>query len=412
MVVAGLGLVTALSFVPYTLNLFSRAERAFATTAHATEAGPAMGAVLKRRAAPTFDAAEWYAARNEEPEKHGVLIEALDQTSVFASHNADTGFNPASLIKLSTSLAVLKKLGADYRFKTRVAATGAVDRTGTLHGTLYFSGDDPTFGDFAASLIANELRARGIKRVTQGIAVSPAFSFNFSDSAEESGARLVKALRLGNVPVAVWTEPAGAHLFTCSTYSLRDVLLYMNAHSNNFIADRLGALVGGADGVRQFLIDDLGLPAHEVVIERPSGLGFNRMTPRGIIAVLRGLIAETGRQHIEPEDIMPVASDDVGTLRHRFSGTGLQGLVVGKTGTLTHIDGGAACLAGFVRRQSDTVLFAILDQGTRVAENRQLEDQLLCAALNISEAAGPRAASRPRTLLSAASIRIEETTGE
>jgi D-alanyl-D-alanine carboxypeptidase/D-alanyl-D-alanine-endopeptidase (penicillin-binding protein 4) len=186
----------------------------------------------------------------------------------------------------------------------------------------------------------------------------------------------------------------------------------MNAHSNNFIADRLGALVGGADGVRQFLIDDLGLPAHEVVIERPSGLGFNRMTPRGIIAVLRGLIAETGRQHIEPEDIMPVASDDVGTLRHRFSGTGLQGLVVGKTGTLTHIDGGAACLAGFVRRQSDTVLFAILDQGTRVAENRQLEDQLLCAALNISEAAGPRAASRPRTLLSAASIRIEETTGE
>ncbi|MEJ7709915.1 MAG: D-alanyl-D-alanine carboxypeptidase [Pyrinomonadaceae bacterium] len=75
---------------------------------------------------------------------------------------------------------------------------------------------------------------------------------------------------------------------------------------------------------------------------------------------------------MKPEDLMPVAKADWGTLHHRLAGTGLENAVVGKTGTLTTIDGGMACLAGYVyTKDSGTIVFAILDHGNNVWSNRQ-----------------------------------------
>ena len=414
MLAVGLMIIGALCYYPYSLALISNAQHAVsAASAAFVQPPPAEDATDSAKLPPKpvvspFDVALWFAAHNEEPEKHGVLIETLDGEQVFASHNPDVTFNPASLIKLTTTLAALKKLGPEYRFETRVYADGKTDAGGTLRGKLYVMGEDPTFGDVAGSMIAHELRARGIKRVTGGIIVSPNFCFNFSESAEDSAARLARVLNLGRTAGDVAEQPAGEQLFVFDSYPLRDILLYMNAHSSNFVAERIGALVGGPGGVEQFLINDLNLPADQVTIERTSGRGHNRLTPRGMVAVIRALSAEAERDHLHLEDVMPVAGDDVGTLRRRLAGTGLEGAVIGKTGTLTsEVDGGMASLAGLVYTQnSGPILFAILDQGNRIGEHRQMEDQLLDEVVRLHDAPRAVPVETPRQLLPASSLQV------
>jgi D-alanyl-D-alanine carboxypeptidase/D-alanyl-D-alanine-endopeptidase (penicillin-binding protein 4) len=403
MIAAGLVVIAVLTYIPHLIKarvifqtvaaLVASADTAERESSHSTGS------------APGFDTAAWYLARNEAPETHGVLIETLDGKRTFASLNADVTFNPASLVKLATSLLALKKLGADYRFQTRVLVEGQIDGKGALPGKLYVQGDDPTFGDAGANLIGQELRARGIKHLSE-VVVSPEFCFNFSNSAEESAERLVKALKLGNPKTIIARDAGGQLLLTVGSNPLSEILLYMNARSSNFMADRIGPLIGGAAGVRQFLIDELKMTADYLTIATVSGREQNRMTPRDVLTVLRALIEEAKRHNLEPADIMPVASDDAGTLRRRFAGTGLEGAVVAKTGTLTaEVDGGMASLAGIVYTQEQgPVLFAILDQGNRIWDNRQLEDHLLAEVIKAHATPQVITGPTPRRLLPATNI--------
>jgi serine-type D-Ala-D-Ala carboxypeptidase/endopeptidase (penicillin-binding protein 4) len=414
MLLVGGILIFVLSLIPYSLardtlvQLKNAIVPGSGTSAETSAPKPSAGTE------PLFDVAQWYAGRGEQPETHGVLIENLAGDRTFASHNVDEVFNPASLIKLAASLVALKKLGADFRFQIRVYADGEIDSQGTLRGRLHVLGSDPTFGDIGANLIAKELQARGIKRVSEELVVSQDFCFNFSESAEESAARLSKALKTGQHKLSVAEQPAGRLLFTFNSYALRDLLLYMNAHSSNFVAERIGALVGGPTGVQQFLVEQLQLPAQEVTIGRVSGREHNRMTARGVVTVIRALVAEARRQGLEPTDIMPVASDDAGTLQRRLEGTGLERAVVGKTGTLTsEVDGGMTSLAGLVYTQdAGIVLFAILDQGNRISDHRQMEDQLLADAVKSQATPQPVAVPTPRQLLPTSNLKITNADGE
>lgn len=410
MLIVGIIIIFVLSLIPYSL-----ARNSIEQLRNSLTPGPAalveVSVPKPPSAEPSFDVATWYAERGEQPETHGVLIESLEGGRTFASHNVDETFNPASLIKLATSLVALEKLGADYRFKIRVYAEGETDGTGTLRGRLYVVGSDPTFGDIGAHHISDALKARGIKRVSDGLMVSPDFCFNFSEDALDSGARLARALDLGKTEIGVSDKSEGRLLFSFNSYALPDVLLYMNARSSNFVAERIGALAGGPESLQRFLTERLHLPASEVMIARASGREHNLMTARGVVTVIRALVGEARRQGLEPTAIMPVASDDAGTLRRRLAGTGLEGAVVGKTGTLTsEVDGGMSSLAGLVYTQdAGIVLFAILDQGNRIWDHRQMEDQLLADA--IKSQATPRAVAgpTPRKLLPPSDLRI---TGE
>ncbi len=396
-IVAGLSLTTYAGLIPFSESLLASVRSAASPVLSRSSVPDAMAVNKGEKkplaavvvSPPVLDAAAWYAAREAEPELHGVLIEAVDKKRVFASHNADHAFNPASLTKLATTLVALRKLGANSRFQTNVFADGSVDSMGTLRGKLYVFGSDPTFGDAATNLIAEELRARGIKRISDGVVVSPNFCFNFSDVPLEAAGRLARALNLGSMQTAVADQPVGQKMFVVEGNPLTDVLLYMNAHSNNLVADRLCAETGGLEALQHFLVNELRLPQSDVYIESASGLGRNRMTPRDMLSVIRALIEETARQGLRPEDIMPVANYDSSTIRHRFIGTGLEGAVIGKTGTLTTIDGGMASFAGIVyTADAGMILFAIFDQGPQVWENRQFEDQLLAEA--VATAAPPR----------------------
>jgi len=73
----------------------------------------------------------------------GIEFYSLDTGKVLYALNADKLFVPASTTKLLTEGTVLAKLGADYRFHTRVYRTGPIDSKGKLKGDLILvaSGD-------------------------------------------------------------------------------------------------------------------------------------------------------------------------------------------------------------------------------------------------------------------------------
>jgi len=73
----------------------------------------------------------------------GIEFYSLDTGKVVYAFNADKLFVPASTTKTLTEGALLAKLGADYRFHTRIYRTGPVDSKGKLKGDLILvaSGD-------------------------------------------------------------------------------------------------------------------------------------------------------------------------------------------------------------------------------------------------------------------------------
>jgi PBP4 family serine-type D-alanyl-D-alanine carboxypeptidase len=73
----------------------------------------------------------------------GIKFVSLDTGKVLYSLNSDKMFVPASTTKLLTEGTVLAKLGADYRFHTRIYRTAPIDKKGKLQGDLVLvaSGD-------------------------------------------------------------------------------------------------------------------------------------------------------------------------------------------------------------------------------------------------------------------------------
>ena len=73
----------------------------------------------------------------------GIEFYSLDSGKIIYALNADKFFVPASTTKTLTEGTLLAKLGADYRFHTRVYRTGPIDKHGILKGDLILvaSGD-------------------------------------------------------------------------------------------------------------------------------------------------------------------------------------------------------------------------------------------------------------------------------
>jgi serine-type D-Ala-D-Ala carboxypeptidase/endopeptidase (penicillin-binding protein 4) len=103
----------------------------------------------------------------------GILIVDPANGDTLYSHNAGKLFMPASNMKLLTGSTALTQLGPDFRYRTTIAAKGAV-RDGVLDGDLLVIGrGDPTVSDHMRSdamlglaEIADSLAARGVHRVT------------------------------------------------------------------------------------------------------------------------------------------------------------------------------------------------------------------------------------------------------
>jgi serine-type D-Ala-D-Ala carboxypeptidase/endopeptidase (penicillin-binding protein 4) len=367
----------------------------------------------------------------------GVLIETLDG-KIISSQSENVPLNPASAVKLGTALIALKTFGPQHRFSTGFWTTGTFDKgTGQIQGDLYLTGRDPSFHFEHAVMVARQLNGMGIRSVTGNLVVSPGFTMNFHSSAMRSGEMLydtldatlrsVEATRawvyerttlgdqvsLQTVPsVAVMGDvqigsvpPAAKLLLTHKSSQLTSVLKVLLCYSNNFMAERIGDSLGGTESVERRLVSELGIAPGEVRLASLSGLGVNRVTPRAMMKIFRGLRTELQKHRLVPADIMPVAGIDPGTLEDRFTGPAWQGSVIAKTGTLVRTDSGASALVGQMRTASgETLLFVILNQQGNVSRFRRNQDYLVMQVQN--SRGGPRAFSyKPMAL----TMRLSDT---
>ena len=100
-----------------------------------------------------------------DPQDVGYHLFRLTDGRVVDTYDADTPRIPASTTKLITALAALEILGGDYRFQTRLLASGEVHES-TLHGDLYLvGGGDPTLSTNDLQGFVDALKAAGVTRV-------------------------------------------------------------------------------------------------------------------------------------------------------------------------------------------------------------------------------------------------------
>ena len=327
-------------------------------------------------------------AQGHSLERQGLLIETLDGSETVASENADSLFNPASVMKLATSLVALSKLGPDYRYRTDVLADGRIDPAQRrLEGDLVIKGSaDPMFALADAQELALKLAQLGVGRVTGSLRIAGPFyyfarGYHCNLSLETSATKLREALRRAGIRIdgpTVFGEASGEPLLSHYSDRLFRLLLYQNAHSSNAIAEVVGESVGGAKAIQEFLVRDLRLREEDVYVGRPSGLEYNQITPRASLQVLRALLTFLSDHSLKPEDVMPIAGIDSGTLMSRFNANGIRGSVIAKTGTLTSIDNGVSTLAGIANTRSrGPLLFAIFNSDGGVRAYRKMQDQFL-----------------------------------
>ena len=342
----------------------------------------------------------------EIPGYSGVLVQTMDGKTVIDSGSVGA-FNPASNVKIATAYAVLKTFGPEYRFATTVYTDGSFDReSGTLYGNLYVTGRDPVFGYEHAVSIANSLNRVGIKTISGDLIVTDNFAMNYSGASERAAASLLASLDASKRPAAA-TRAWGSYLvnsgrygkivgtpsvtvngasfvqgmptnvtlvFTHESAPLREIVKATLCYSNNFLAERLGDMVGGPYAVSRVVVQNTGVKPNEFILASSSGLGINRVTPIAMMKLLRTLRGELERNKMTFADIMPVAGVDKGTLENRFDTDFSTGSVVGKTGTLGNTDGGVSSLAGEINTRKGKLLFVIFNQRGNVSRFRSFQN--------------------------------------
>jgi D-alanyl-D-alanine carboxypeptidase/D-alanyl-D-alanine-endopeptidase (penicillin-binding protein 4) len=316
-------------------------------------------------------------------DSQGLLIESLDGRNVYAELNSDIGFNPASVIKVATSFAAISKFGPEYHFETNIYIDGAINRkTRTLNGNLVLqTTGDPVLTSIDVSRLIRDIVREGISRVNGNLVVTGPFTYGMFYTSDTATRGLAQSLRRSGIRFNDTVSGGIAHgtrIASHTSVSLRDILLYQNEHSVNRTAERLGEAVGGPKGVERFLIKDLNISPTEITISRTSGLEYNRITPRATVQLFRELVFWLNLNNMRPDDILPVAGVDAGTLAQRFKGEEYRGAIIGKTGTLPATDGGVSTLAGIAyTRDHGPVLFAIFNTKGPVTTFRKLQDSLL-----------------------------------
>lgn len=340
----------------------------------------------------------------------GVYVETADGT-VLLAQAAQLPVHPASVSKVPTTLALLRKLGPDHRFTTTFLASGRM-YDDTLDGDLVVTSDgDPYFVDENALLVTARLNQLGLRHVTGSLRPLATLTFDWQP---DEGAKRLQQVMSGQAPPIAWDEvrsqlngdassaranaiPAlqfdgalgGAasatppqSLLVHRSQTLLELAKQLNDYSNN-VFKPLADAAGGAAAVEALARS--AVPAtmrDEITLGDGAGTdGRNRLSPRSAVKLLRALEQELAQSGHRLVDILPVAGIDAGTLHDRFNAPDQVGRVVGKTGTFG--DYGASALIGAIPTSDrGTVYFAILNHGVPVPIARDRQNHFVAALLS------------------------------
>lgn len=304
---------------------------------------------------------------------------------VLAAENERLRFNPASVVKIATSLAAIDRFGYNYRFTSKFYIDGEVTAEGTLHGNLYVVGNgNPGLFEEHIYELAERLYHLGIRHIAGDLVAISDLYYNFELSTSQSLKQIKSVLeghrrgweryleQSGRQPYSqpvitiagtsrAQTLPPATHIYTAKSLSLKELLKIQNDYSSNFLAEVLGRLVGGAKVIEHHAEQNLGILPNELDFTTASGLGQNTCTPRAAIQLIRGFYTRVLADGHRIEELLPVAGVDAGTLAERFREPELRGMVIGKTGTLT--SSGVSALVGVAYTREGEVFFAVMNRG-------------------------------------------------
>jgi len=334
----------------------------------------------------------------------GVFVQAEDGTILVAQQESRP-VHPASVTKVATSLALLERLGHDYRFETQFLAGGPV-ANGSLKGDLVVRATgDPSFIFENAFFMLRELHARGLREVRGDVRVEGPLLFNWK--VDPTGQRLKRALQgldggeawaaigepsLQLKKVALQFIPGELHqtsgkiLIENRSPSLITIVKALNGYSNN-VFQLLSDRIGGPQAVEALAREHLS-PAlrSEITITNAAGAGeLNRLSPRAAVAILWELRKQLLSHGKDLPSVLPVNGLDAGTLKKRISEDPYRGCIVGKTGTFGSV--GASALVGVLRTAKyGHVAFAMLNSWLPVPEARRRQDMFLRALIDATDA--------------------------
>ena len=361
----------------------------------------------------------------------GALVYDLDARQSLYVRRALTGRPPASVEKLFTTVALMRRLGPDARLHTTILGTGHLVR-GTWRGNLYLrGGGDPTFGDSGFNRVWNQgqgptpnqliaqLRRRGIRRVSGQVyadeslfdrrrgGLMTAFNADIPDFGGQLSAltydhgtvtkrlsparfavrELALTMRGSGIQVRAAARtraaPRGAHLLALvNSPPLSAMTRLMDVPSDDLFAEmftkQLGVLFGrggsipaGAAVVSQTIADSYGLKPR---ILDGSGLSRqDRSSPAQIVDLLRDVWhTPTGG---ELAASLPTVGVE-GTVQFVGAKTPARGRCIAKTGTLDYVTN----LAGYCRARSDHMLaFTIMLDGPPNWTSTVLESRMIGA---------------------------------
>lgn len=352
----------------------------------------------------------------------GALVYDVDDKAELFALRPTIKRPPASVEKLWTTCALMRRLGPHARLHTTVLGTGHL-RHGVWHGNLYLrGGGDPTFGDPTfnktweggygptANQLVDQLRAKGIRRVTGRIYGDeslfdrrrggmltnmlvdvPDFGGQLSaltydhgttiphyDPATFAARELALTMRANHVAAKASTRgrraPGGAHLLAIvSSPPLATLTRLMDVPSDDLFAElftkQLGVLFGrggtiaaGADVIADTIADAYDL--HPTIVDGSGLSRSDRSSPLEVVDLLRDV-------HHTPvgDELMaslPTVGRD-GTVRNVGLKTAAVGRCLAKTGTLNYVTN----LAGYCHSKSGHLLaFALFvngpDNGTAI----------------------------------------------
>jgi serine-type D-Ala-D-Ala carboxypeptidase/endopeptidase (penicillin-binding protein 4) len=347
----------------------------------------------------------------------GALAVDLRTGEVVFSANASRSLAPASAEKLAVSFAALRLLGPGFRFRTEVAGDGVLAGR-VWRGNLFLVGHgDPTLDEGDLRLLARDLAAWGIRRVTGrvvgderhfdsrrdapgwkpsylGLESAPLSALSVDDvdarGANGSAAAAARAftdalerrgIEVGGRPSTGRAPADTLPLAQDLSAPLAAIVRTMNRVSDNFISEmllkELGASValnGSTTAGARVVADELraaGVPVAGVRIADGSGLSLlDRLTAQALVAILRAGLDDS---EISDAFVTSLAVAGIsGTLERRLERRPARGRVIAKTGT-TRI---SSALAGFVRQR---YVFAIIQNGSPVNywAARQAQDRFV-----------------------------------
>lgn len=321
------------------------------------------------------------------PEQYqGVWIQS--DTKLLANHQGKVPMPAASLSKVATTLVTLETLGAEHRFVTQIGTNGSIEN-GVLKGDLIVEGGYDTFFVWQdAFKIGNLLNQLGIERVTGNLVIVGEFYMNFKDDPLATG----NLLKVG-LNSSTWSEEAKTEyqslppdtakpqvvidgivqtlttsfrssfskpLIRHYSYPLTELLKKMNLFSNNFMADKLAASVGGASKVEQKAAQITKVPQSEIKLVNGSGLSTeNRLSPRAVCAMLQAIQKYLQPRNMTVADVFNVAGVDKGILDKRL----IPKFAVVKSGSFNNVSNLAGALPTTERQ---TVWFVIMNGDGKV----------------------------------------------